>query len=728
MNFEKTVGKMFFPTVLCIVLSVSIIKVLLFTDAQSCDNLYEGELFSCEYIDGFVYNSCKCKENQLIFIYKGDFLQQEKIMLYTYKQSEKIKSVLEKGAYIRIYTPGNYVKVPETASNFGEFDNRKYLASQKIKYIITPEDNSIKILNKRKNVTLLAADIRNSIKNTLSRNIGKEKTGVAMAIITGDTSGISSSSKEAYRNTGISHVMAVSGMHVGFVQWAVTKMLSRRYVHYSARSAISVLVLVMYAAIADFSPSVTRAMLQSGYLLTAKALKKPASGQNALFFACIVQLMNNPYLLFNSGFILSYGAAASMLYLLPILSCKVFAFGTLPRWLASGLSVNIGLFPLLVTYFNSFSFIGIIATLFASKIAGAICVSGLGIWLLGYLPLGAIFMKLSAAITSVAVIGLNFISETGSGIPPPFGLCTVPSMGKSEIVLYYLIVIIFFNKRFIKYLRKNYILTIAVIIAVVATKAVVFRRTEVHFFDVGQGLSVLYKCDGIAGLVDTGEGDVDVSALLLKQGVGELDFVLLTHGHSDHTGGFEKVAKEHKIRVLVVPDNPQDTGIKKACKIAEKFGIEIMQISERMQYESGRTRLTFYLNKMAVNESNEDNLNNASVVMIAENSDGTAIFTGDIEEKTENFLTERKFWSEADVLQVAHHGADTGTLDKNISIISPEYAIISVGKNNSYGHPSERVLKTLEDAGAAIFRSDLSGAIRVTMRKGTVRVWQKLKT
>ena len=77
---------------------------------------------------------------------------------------------------------------------------------------------------------------------------------------------------------------------------------------------------------------------------------------------------------------------------------------------------------------------------------------------------------------------------------------------------------------------------------------------------------------------------------------------------------------------------------------------------------------------------------------------------------------------------MAHHGADTGTLDKNISIISPEYAIISVGKNNSYGHPSERVLKTLENAGAAIFRSDLSGAIRVTMRKGTVRVWQKLKT
>lgn len=728
MNFEKTVGKMFFPTVMCVVLFVSIIKVLIYSDAQSNNNLYEGKLFSCEYIDGFVYNSCKCKENQLIFICKSDFLQQEKIMFYTYKQSEKMKSVLEKGAYIRIYTPGIYVKMPEPASNFGEFDNRKYLASQKIKYIITPDANSIKILNKRKNITLLAADIRNSIKNSLSKTIGEEKTGVAMAIITGDTSGISSSSKEAYRNSGISHVMAVSGMHVGFIQWAVTKMLSRRSVHYSARNALSVLALVIYAAIADFSPSVTRAMLQSSYLLTAKALKRPASGQNALFFACIVQLMSNSYLLFNSGFVLSYAAAASMLYLLPVLSRKVFAFGTLPRWLASGISVNIGLFPLLVTYFNSFSLVGIIATLFASKIAGAICVFGLGMWLLSYMPFGVIIMKLPAAITSVAVIGLNHISETGSGIPPPIGLCTMPSMEKSEIVFYYLLVIILFNKKIIMYLKKRYILTSLVIIATVLTRAAAFRRTEVHFFDVGQGLSVLYKCDGIAGLIDTGEGDVDVSALLLKQGVGELDFVLLTHGHSDHTGGFEKVASEHKIKVLIVPDNPVDEGINKACEIANRYGTEIMQISKDLHFEIGRTRLDFYVNEKAVNELSEENLNNASVVMIAENSDGTSIFTGDIEEETENFLADRGLLPEADVLQVAHHGANTGTLDKNISIISPEYAIISVGENNSYGHPSKRVLETLENAGATVCRNDLSGAIRVTLRKGTVRVWQKLKT
>ena len=95
-------------------------------------------------------------------------------MFYTYKQSEKMKSVLEKGAYIRIYTPGIYVKMPEPASNFGEFDNRKYLASQKIKYIITPDANSIKILNRRKNITLLAADIRNSIKNSEFWEDGRE--------------------------------------------------------------------------------------------------------------------------------------------------------------------------------------------------------------------------------------------------------------------------------------------------------------------------------------------------------------------------------------------------------------------------------------------------------------------------------------------------------------------------------------------------------------------------
>ena len=199
-------------------------------------------------------------------------------------------------------------------------------------------------------------------------------------------------------------------------------------------------------------------------------------------------------------------------------------------------------------------------------------------------------------------------------------------------------------------------------------------------------------------------------------------------GHYTYVSWALYEASEHKIKVLIVPDNPVDEGINKACEIANRYGTEIMQISKNLHFEIGRTRLDFYVNEKAVKELSEDNLNNASVVMIAENSDGTSIFTGDIEEETENFLADRGLLPEADVLQVAHHGANTGTLDKNISIISPEYAIISVGENNSYGHPSKRVLETLENAGATVCRNDLSGAIRVTLRKGTVRVWQKLKT
>ena len=114
--------------------------------------------------------------------------------------------------------------------------------------------------------------------------------------------------------------------------------------------------------------------------------------------------------------------------------------------------------------------------------------------------------------------------------------------------------------------------------------------------------------------------------------------------------------------------------------------------------------------------------------MLAESSDGSVFFSGDIERETEDLFTRNRWIGKTDVLAVAHHGSDSGSEAKNISIISPEYAIISVGRMNRYGHPSGRVIETLRDAGAEIYRSDLCGAVRITMRKGTLYPWQKWKT
>lgn len=725
-KFEKAVGKFFVPTVLCIVLAVSVVKVLNFASAK--ENISQkNELNYGEYIEGYVYNSCKCGKNQLIFVNENDS-GKEKFMLYTYNQRDDIKNELEKGAYIRIENPVRFIEKPEAASNWGAFDSKKFLAGQKIKYKIIPDDKSVSIVSKSKNITIIAAEIRNDIYMSLQKALGDEKASIVMAILTGDTSGISSEVITNYRNSGIAHIMAVSGMHVGFVQAVIIKLFSRRRINYAKRNALCIVGLFAFAVIADFSPSVTRAVLQNTYLLGGKVLKRPASKVSALEIACILQLVYNPYLLFNTGFVLSYAAAISILFIQPRISKRFFAFGKIPNFLTTGISVNLGMFPLLVTFFNSFSPIGVIATIFAGKMACAICGLGFGIWLFGSLPFCSFVSKILSALASLAVTGLNVISQAGSGIPPPLGSFKLPGMSFFGILLYYAVLVILIDKKVFGFFRQRIVFTGVAIIIVAVFINVNYRKTIVHFFDVGQGLSVLYKCDGICGLIDAGEGDTDISELLFKEGVGTLDFAVLTHGHSDHTGGFEKVASEHKIKTLIVPGNLVDDGILKAVATAEKYNIKVIYVSEELHCKIGRTQMRFYLNNEITKEASEKNINNASLVMIAKNSDGTAIFTGDIESETENYMAQKGYFQQAEVLQVAHHGSNTGTLDKNISIISPDYAIISVGENNSYGHPANRVVDTLKNAGATVRRSDLCGAIKITLRKGKTQLWQKLKT
>lgn len=722
-KIERAAGKFFIPAALCIVLIVSAFKVMMFSNKK-----YDIAALEKEYIEGYVYDSCTFDDGKLIFVYQESSLNNQNILLLTNKLQHDITKILENGAYIKIHSPSRFIKQSKTSRNFGEFDHRQYLASKNIEFQVMPDNFAIEIIDTKMNFKIAMAKIRKSMYISMKNVLGEKNAATAMAIITGDTGRLENQELKAYRDSGIAHIMAVSGMHVGFVQSGTKWILSKIKMNYAGKNIITLIVIALFGGLADFSPSITRTILQTGYILGAKIIRRPVKSFNSLSVACTLQLINNPYLLFSSGFVLSYVAILSIMVIEPMISYRVFFFGKIPRWLTSGLSVNLGLFPLLVTCFNTISPIGIVATIFAGKAACAICLSGLIVWVVDMFPLGAILTEIPAAVTSVALSFLNKISETGSGIPPPVGAFNVPSMSKTVIVIYYCVMLIVLNKKAMAYIKKNFIYA-GLIMAIVAVAAAVnFRSTEMVFFDVGQGLSVMYKSSDVVGLVDTGEGKVDVSILLFKQGVGNLDFVLLTHGHSDHTGGFEKVAAEHNIERLFVPDNRADEGIDKACEVAKAYGIKIVRISDNYTFKVGSTKFSFVVNNNVFGKMSESDINNASVVMIAENQDGRAVFTGDIQAQTENYIADNGLFADSEILQVAHHGSNTGSLYKNISIISPDCAIISVGEKNSYGHPANEVLQTLSKAGADIKRSDLCGSVRVTLRKGKVSTWQKLKT
>lgn len=247
------------------------------------------------------------------------------------------------------------------------------------------------------------------------------------------------------------------------------------------------------------------------------------------------------------------------------------------------------------------------------------------------------------------------------------------------------------------------------------------NRMEVHFLDVGQGDSTLILCDGHAMLIDAGNNDKGtlVQSYLQSQNVESLDYVIGTHPDADHIGGLDVVLYKFECETVILPEVEHDT---------KTYDDVITTMKEKGYYATypvvGETYslggATFTI--VAPNEDYGNDMNNWSVGVLLQNGDNRFLFTGDAGEEAEEDILENGMDISADVYKVSHHGSDTGSSEAFLGAVSPTYAVISVGEDNSYGHPAARVLNDLRSAGVEVFRTDEQGTI-VAVSDGTNITW-----
>ena len=248
---------------------------------------------------------------------------------------------------------------------------------------------------------------------------------------------------------------------------------------------------------------------------------------------------------------------------------------------------------------------------------------------------------------------------------------------------------------------------------------------KVHFIDVGQGDATLIELHGYTTLIDAGPNSSAESLIyyLKSQNIKSIDYIITTHPDEDHIGGMDNVIEEFAIGQVIMPKVTHTTKTFEDVLVAiEKKGLKIKEGKAGVKLELGEMAAglpPIAAEIIAPQSRQYEDLNNYSVVLRLVYGSQAFLFTGDAEELSEKEMLAAQTDLQAQVLKVGHHGSNSSTTQEFLAKVKPEYAIISVGKDNDYGHPKEAVLKRLTKAGAAIYRTDELGTIKV-ITDGTV--------
>ena len=594
------------------------------------------------------------------------------------------------------------LQVPDGKRNPGGFDYNLYLKSRGIFYLCRTD--SISISEDAKGFYERYSRWLVKQRFLFSDQLSDTAKGLVIGVLFGDTSQLEEEIYEDFRNNGTAHVLAVSGLHVGILYTIYRKIMGRK------RSLLSLLcltgLLMTYGILSMWATSVLRAGMMIILHAAAEYLDLRYDMTTGLSTVALILIAVNPYVIFGTGFQMSFLAIGSISFLVPVLSKKI------PDGLAAGLAVNLGLLVYQMYQFNYVSLVALAVNLpviYLTGILVPVSLTAFGLFsVIGTIP-G--IMELLLDSFSFLMIKLNEVS-TLDGVGS-FDAAS-PSLWLAA-VFYFLLFFLVSEQNLIWRSRRQYGRLVLCASAGVIAAAVLaglyycpVSDDDVVFVDVGQGDCVHIRAgkkniliDG-GGSLDYNTGKNTVKPYLLKNGVGKIDLAVATHLHMDHYKGLEELAQVYPVKEL-------RTGLTAGNNIliTESIWIETLWPLEIDEAEG--------------QEANE----NCSVFMIHYNG-RKILITGDLDEAGELAMVEhyRLLGEEerldADILKVGHHGSRTSTSDLFLDEVSPEYAVIQVGARNIYGHPNEIVIEKNRKRGIMIRRNDYNGAIGFSFPKGKI--------
>lgn len=616
----------------------------------------------------------------------------------------------------------------EEARNPGNFDQKFYYEKQKIGAFLWAE--ALRVTDRESNPLKQGLyELRQKWKRILIDAAGEEDGGALAAILLGEKQGMDREIRELYQVNGIAHVLAISGLHLSFLGVGVYHLLRRITGSYTVGGLAGVLFLSAYILMIGMTVSAFRAMVMFLFRIGADLSGRHYDSSTALAAAAVTVCMWRPLSLYDSGFWLSFGALIAIIFILPI-------FKNLPaQSLWASVSVNLFLLPILMYSFYEVPIYGVFLNLIVIPLLSVLMAAGL----IGTMI--SLFWEHAgeAIFLCCRIIFRVYEHSCEAALRLPFARVVTGQQDIWKILFYYVFLFAAVlllrkkeeNKGEKRSRKKRVVLSVLLVgtgMTILLFTAQVKDKITITMLDVGQGDGLVIRGpEGKTYFMDGGSSDVKkvgeyrIEPYLLSQGIGSLDYVFASHGDQDHISGIKELVQRQKtgvtIKRLVLPTQTVwDDALKELAEMAEKEGIPVFTMEKGQCLTEGKLSLTCI---QPGKGEMEETGNSASLVLALRYGDFDMLFTGDVEGEGEKRLVDhlQGEYSECvwDVLKTAHHGSGNSTTEEFLKTAAPQYAFISAGKNNSYGHPHKETLERLKDAGAIVYSTQEEGAVTIVV-------------
>ena len=650
------------------------------------------------------------------------------------------KGIIKNDYSIDNIFPGTYVKLTgvvsafNEASNNGEFDEKSYYFESGISFKICNaklNDNSVLHNQFKKNIFIF----KQSLLNQLNKICPEKYKGVYKGILLGDKNEMDADIKDIYQSAGISHIMAISGLHVAILGMTIYRIL-RWLMGIRISSITSITCMLVYILMIGGSVSAYRAFIMFVLILLADVVGRSYDAITAVCFAFSICILENPLCILSEGLLLSFGAVLGIVVVYDLVKNILSPKYKITKSLLGSLCVNLVTIPILEYSFYQINLYSVFINLLVIPFMAFVV--GFGVMALCFSYFSVFFGK----IIIFAGCGILFFYEKVCSLflklPNAIVITGKPSILKLFVyylILIFLIIVMKIISAFLKNdnlkisLKTRVILFLWVPILIIAAVINKSPNFKVSIIDVGQGDSICIRNKNTVILIDSGSTSNNLLEeyvmipFFKAEGISKIDYAVVTHADSDHYNAMikllgEKINGKSLIKNLVVQniDNELiDENYKELISEAQLSGINIIRIDKGDCIKTEEIRLDCLWPDKNIVASDK---NESSIVFNLNYKDFDMLLTGDLGKEGEEYLLEQDYQIElkdVDVLKVGHHGSKNSSTKEFLEKLQPEIGVISCGKNNNYGHPHNETLERLKEADCRIYRTDLQGCVTISI-------------